>query len=316
MPERLLVVDDEAVNRELLDAILTDEGYEVIPASDGPSALAEVGKCPPDLILLDLLMPGMTGLEVCQRLKQGPATAGIPVIVVTAIGQTAMKEALLTSGADDFVTKPFQPDDLRARVYAMLKVRQIRQELDRTLAYLHELELARRGHRIGDARQASLAIGPDRTAGPTRIPILLVDDDVMIREFYSDLLTEHGFHVFATSTGSEGLALAASQRVETMILDIVMPEMSGLEVLAMLRSQDPDLPVIMLTGHATSQNAIAALKLGAFDFIVKGQDPALILMTVHRAVRHRRSMLQQRTEVARLQAQVTGLKTGIAPSTA
>jgi DNA-binding response OmpR family regulator len=316
MPERLLVVDDEAANRELLDAILTDEGYEVITASDGASALAEVEKCLPDLILLDLLMPGMSGLDVCQRLKQGPATARIPVIIVTAIGKIATKEAVLTGGADDFVTKPFQPDDLRARVHAMLKVRQIRQELDRTLAYLRELELARRAPRIGHARQASREIAPDRTAGPTRIPILLVDDDVMIREFYGDLLTEHGFHVFATSQGSEGLALAASEHVETMILDIVMPEMSGLEVLEMLRWQDPDLPAIMLTAHATSQNAIAALKLGAFDFIVKGQDPALILMTVHRAVRHRRSILQQRAEVARLQAQITCLKTGIAPSTA
>ena len=260
-------------------------------------------------------MPGMTGLDVCQRLKQAPATARIPVIVVTAIGQTATKEAVLTGGADDFVTKPFQPDDLRARVHAMLKVRSIREDLDRTLAYLRELEMARRGHHIAHGRQVSLASAPDRTDGPTKIPVLLVDDDVMIREFYGDLLTEHGFRVFATSKGTEGLAMAASEHVETVILDIVMPEMSGLEILEMLRWQDSDLPAIMLTGHATSQNAIAALKLGAFDFIVKGQDPALIIMTVHRAVRHRRSMLQQRAEVEQLQTQITRLKIGFGPGT-
>ena len=309
MSERLLVVDDEAVNRELLEAILTDEGYEVVLASDGPSALAEVRVRPPDLILLDLLMPGMHGLEVCQRLKQDPASMRIPVIVVTAVGQITAKEAALTNGADDFVTKPFQPADLRARVQAMLKVRQIRQELDRTLAYLQELEAGRRAQRRQALVQAAGPL-PDGSGGPTQIPILLVDDEPMTREFYGDLFAEHGFRVFAASGGSEALSLMASNSVEAVVLDIVMPEVSGLEVLEMLRWQDPDLPVVMLTGHATSQNAMAALKFGAFDFIVKGLDPTLVVMTLHRAVRHRRNALEQRDEIARLHARIQELEAG------
>ena len=308
MPERVLVVDDEAVNQELIKAILIDAGYEVVLASDGPSALAEVQAHPPDLILLDLLMPGMQGLEVCQRLKQKEATVRIPVIVVTAVGQITAKEAALTNGADDFVTKPFQPADLRARVQAMLKVRQIREELDRTLAYLHELETERRAQRRQALVQAGAGPLPQRSDGPTRIPILLVDDEVLTREFYGDLLTEHGFAVLAASSGSEALSFIASKPVETVVLDIVMPEVSGLEVLETLRWQDPDLPVIMLTGHATSQNAMAALKLGAFDFIVKGLDPTLVVMAIHRAVRHRRNALEQREEIVRLRARIQELE--------
>ena len=308
MPERILVVDDEAVNRELIEGILSGAGYEVVMASNGSSALAEVHAHPPDLILLDLLMPGMHGLEVCQRLKQETATARIPVIVVTAVGQITAKEAALTNGADDFVTKPFQPADLRARVHAMLKVRQIRQELDRTLAYLHELETERRAQRRQALVQAGVGSLPERSDGPTRIPILLVDDEVLTREFYGDLLTEHGFSVFAASSGSEAVSIIASKPVETVVLDIVMPEVSGLEVLEMLRWQDPDLPVIMLTGHATSQNAMAALKLGAFDFIVKGLDPALVVMAIHRAVRHRRKVLETREESVRLHTRVEELE--------
>jgi DNA-binding response OmpR family regulator len=308
MPERVLVVDDEAVNRELIEAILIDAGYEVVLASDGPSALAEVQAHPPDLILLDLLMPGMHGLEVCQRLKQKEATVRIPVIVVTAVGQITAKEAALTNGADDFVTKPFQPADLRARVQAMLKVRQIREELDRTLAYLHELETERRAQRRQALMQAGAGPLPQRSDGPTRIPILLVDDEVLTREFYGDLLTEHGFDVLAASSGSEALSFIASKPVETVVLDIVMPEVSGLEILETLRWQDPDLPVIMLTGHATSQNAMAALKLGAFDFIVKGLDPTLVVMAIHRAVRHRRNALEQREEIVRLRARIQELE--------
>ena len=308
MPERILVVDDEVANREFQEAILIDAGYEVVVASDGASALAEIQAHPPDLILLDLLMPGMHGLEVCQRLKQEMATARIPVIVVTAVGQITAKEAALTSGADDFVTKPVQPADLRVRVQAMLKVRQIRQELDRTLAYLHELESERRAQRRRALAQAGALPLPERSDGPTRIPILLVDDEALTREFYGDLLTEHGFAVLAASSGNEALSLFASKPVEAVVLDIVMPEVSGLEVLEMLHWQDPDLPVIMLTGHATSQNAMAALKLGAFDFIVKGLDPTLVVMAIHRAVRHRRKALEQREESVRLQARIQELE--------
>jgi DNA-binding response OmpR family regulator len=308
MPERILVVDDEVANREFQEAILIDAGYEVVLASDGASALAEIQAHPPDLILLDLLMPGMHGLEVCQRLKQETATSRIPVIVVTAVGQITAKEAALTSGADDFVTKPFQPADLRVRVQAMLKVRQIRQELDRTLAYLHELESERRAQRRQALAQAGAGPRPERSDGPTRIPVLLVDDEALTREFYGDLLTEHGFSVLAASSGNEALSLFASKPVEAVVLDIVMPEVSGLEVLEMLHWQDPDLPVIMLTGHATSQNAMAALKLGAFDFIVKGLDPTLVVMAIHRAVRHHRKAVEQREESVRLQARIRELE--------
>ena len=316
MPERLLVVDDEAANRELLEAILTDEGYEVILAPDGPSALAEVQACAPDLILLDLLMPGMHGLDVCRRLKQDPGTARIPVIVVTAIGQISTKEAVLKSGADDFVTKPLQPDDLRARVQAMLKVRQIRQELDRTLAYLHELEMARRAELQRTLTQAIGGPPPGKRDASAAIPILLVDDEELTRDFYGDLLDEHGFRVLAASSGIEGLSLAASQPVEAAILDIMMPRMSGLEVLEKLRGRDPDLPIIMLTALSSSQNAIAALKLGAFDFIVKGLDHGLVIMAVHRAVRHRREALRQKEEITRLHTRIReleGCRVGGAP---
>lgn len=304
MGETILVVDDEATNRDLLEAILTQDGYKVGLAEDGPQALARVAASPPDLILLDLIMPGMSGLEVCQALKQEPRTAEIPVIVVTALGQVSAKEAALTRGADDFVTKPVRADDLRARAAAMLKVRRIRQELDRTLAYLHELEVARRSRRQ-ETLSHIVARGSDRPPEvPTPMPILLVDDDALTRQFYRDLLTEHGFQVREAASGEEGLRLAERQAFDAAVLDIVMPGMSGLELLEHLRRRDPELPVIMLTAHVTSQNAIAALKLGAFDFLVKGLDHTLVVLAIHRAIRHRREVLARREEIDRLRQRV------------
>ncbi len=306
MTETILIVDDETDNRELLEAILSEDGYRVVQADGGAAALAMATAEPPDLILLDLMMPGMNGFEVCRRLREDPRTAAVPVIAVTALGAIQAKEWALTRGADDFVTKPVEAEDLRARVKAMLKVRSIRQDLDRTLAYLHELEAARHAERR--AVLASIVAEAPPPPPPAAPPILLVDDEALTRDFYGDLLAEHGFRVFAARSGAEGLELARRHPVETVILDIMMPGISGLEVLEGLRAEDPDLPVIMLTAHASSRNAIAALKLGAFDFIVKGLDPDLVVLAVHRAIRHRRATLHQRQEVERLRARLAELE--------
>lgn len=310
MAETILIVDDEAVNRELLEAILTEAGYRVDQADGGAAALTQVAVAPPDLILLDLVMPGMSGFDVCQRLKQDPATGSVPVIVVTALGEIRAKEWALTSGADDFVKKPVEAEDLRARVSAMLKVRRIRQDLDRTLAYLHELEAARHVQRREALARVVAGARPRPPEPPAAPPVLLADDEAFSRQLYRDLLAEQGFRVFVASDGAEALELVRRTPVEAVILDVMMPGMSGLEVLERLHAQDPDLPVIMLTAYASSRNAIAALKLGALDFIVKGMDHDLVALAVHRAVRHRRDSLKNRTEIERLRARVAELEGG------
>lgn len=307
MTETILVVDDEPANRELLEAILVEEGYTVVQAEDGPQAIDATSLSPPDLVLLDLLMPGMNGLEVCERLKRAPRTAHIPIIVITAVRNVSAKEAALTRGADDFLTKPVQSAELRARVSAILKVRRIRQELDRTLAYLHELEVARRARRKETLSQI-VEGGLDALAAdaPTPMPVLLVDDDALTRQFYRDLLVEHGFQVREAASAEEGLRQVGVHDFDAAVVDIVMPGMGGLQLLEHLRTSHPDLSVIMLTGHVTSQNAIVALKLGAFDFIAKGLDPNLVVLAVHRAVRHRRELRARQREIEELRARVEG----------
>jgi len=310
MAETILIVDDDAANRELLEAILTAAGYGVEQADGGAAALARAGVAPPDLILLDLRMPGLNGFEVCRQLKANPTTAAIPVIAVTAFGEITHKEIALTSGADDFVTKPVHAEDLHTRVSAMLKVRRIRQDLDRTLAYLHELEAARHARR----RESLARVLPGAPLGAPRPltapPILLVDDEPLTRSLYGDLLSEHGFQIFAAGTGAEALDQVRYHPVEAVILDIVMPGMSGLEVLERLHAEDPDLPVIMLTADTRSQSVLAALKLGAFDFIVKGLEHDLVILAVHRAVRHRRDSLNKQREIDRLRARIAELEGG------
>jgi len=136
----VLVVDDNQQNLELLQAYLEDVSCRTIPASDGNEALKIIAKNPPDLILLDVMMPRMSGFEVCRRIKNDPKTSDIPVIMVTALNEFGDIERGIDSGTDDFLSKPINKLELLTRVKTMLKLKHLTDKLERTLAYLSEIE--------------------------------------------------------------------------------------------------------------------------------------------------------------------------------
>lgn len=135
---RVLVVDDRADSRKLLALRLRQDGHEVQEAADGETALALVQQATPDLVLLDVLMPGMDGLEVCRRLRALPALQAVPVVMVTSLDSTEDCVRGLQAGADDFIRKPFQPAELRARVRSLLRVKALFDLRDRQQAELAE----------------------------------------------------------------------------------------------------------------------------------------------------------------------------------
>ncbi len=136
----VLVVDDNQQNRELLQAYLEDVDCDTVPANDGLEALEILAKDPPDLILLDVMMPKMSGFEVCRRIKNDPKTTDIPVIMVTALNEFGDIERGIDSGTDDFLSKPVNKLELLTRVKTMLKLKHLTDKLERTLAYLSEIE--------------------------------------------------------------------------------------------------------------------------------------------------------------------------------
>jgi len=121
MPSRVLIVEDEPDIRELVVHHLKREGYQVSAASSGEEALRQVQAAPPDLVILDLMMPAMDGLEVCRRLRQDPATVSLPIVMLTAKGDEVDRVLGLEIGADDYIVKPFSPKELLARVRAVLR---------------------------------------------------------------------------------------------------------------------------------------------------------------------------------------------------
>jgi CheY-like chemotaxis protein len=138
----VLVVDDNEQNLELILAYLEDVDCQTISATSGIEALDIVRKKLPDLVLLDVMMPKISGFEVCRRMKNDPQTADIPIIMVTALNELADIEKAINSGTDDFLSKPVNKWELITRVKTMLKLKHLTDRLERTLAYLNEVEKA------------------------------------------------------------------------------------------------------------------------------------------------------------------------------
>src|SRR5262245_28322013 len=137
---RILIADDNPQGVELLEAYLTGTDYDVRTAADGDATLKLVREWKPDLILLDIMMPKISGFEVCKRLRADPATRDVAVIMVTALDQPSDIERAVEAGTDDFLTKPINKADLLVRVRSALKSRAEKRELDRTLSYIEAVE--------------------------------------------------------------------------------------------------------------------------------------------------------------------------------
>ncbi len=137
---RILIADDEPANRELLEAFLLAEDYEIEFAEDGLDALKTTESFQPDLILLDVMMPKLSGFEVCEKLKSSPETSGIMILMVTALSELGDVERAVNVGCDDYLSKPIRKLELLKRVENMLKLRAVTNELERLRQYVDSME--------------------------------------------------------------------------------------------------------------------------------------------------------------------------------
>jgi putative two-component system response regulator len=150
MTSTILIVDDEYSGRETLQSILEGEGYNLIMAENGPQAIAQAKSILPDVILLDVMMPGMTGFEVCEKIRNDPQVAEIPIIILTALDDRDSLLRGLKAGADDFISKPFDRFELRARLIGITR-------LNRYQKLLQERENLRTANRrLSDAYEATI----------------------------------------------------------------------------------------------------------------------------------------------------------------
>ena len=203
----VLVVDDVVQNVRLLEAVLSPKGFRVATASSGEEALDALSKEHPDLVLLDILMPGMDGYEVCRRIREDPGTAFLPVIMMTASGEQEKIRAI-ESGADDFVNKPFDQAELLARVRSLVRVKRYHDTIERQAAELagwnRELE-----HRVQDQIEQLERVGRLRRFLPAQLADLIISsgDESFLnahrREITVVCCDLRGFTAFAESAEPE-----------------------------------------------------------------------------------------------------------------
>ena len=273
MSARILVVDDIDSNVRLLEAKLSSEYYEVLTASDGPTALAIAASELPDIVLLDVMMPGMDGFDVCRRLKADPATRHVPVVLVTALDGRADRVAGLEAGADDFLTKPIDDVMLFARVRSLTRLKAVIDELrDREAS----------GRRIGVIAGAASRLGGSGGR------ILFVDDNERQAErICAELSIEH--RPILESDPAKAL-LTARGPVDLVIVNATSKAFDGLRFAAQLRSDEAtrSLPILAVVDLDERQRAVKALEIGVNDILARPIDPGELAARVRTQIRRKR----------------------------
>ena len=256
MSARILIVDDLAPNRRLLETKLVGEYYDTASAGDGLTALrlAEAGGI--DLILMDAMMPGMDGFETCERLKASPATWHIPVIMVTALEETADRIRGLEAGADDFITKPIDDFNLMARVRSMLRLKMTTDQL-----------LSHAGVGSGDMRPVLDRI--TRRSGN----VLVVDDNA----FYQQTIMRHlspARNVVVEDEPKRALSLARAG-MDLIIVSLEARGFDGLRLCASLRFDvaTKDIPILVIGDPSNENQLVRAYDLGINDTLLRPIEP-------------------------------------------
>jgi two-component system cell cycle response regulator len=260
MSARILVVDDVEANVRLLEAKLTADYYDVITASDGPTALARAAADQPDIVLLDVMMPGMDGFQVCRRLKDDPETRHIPVVLVTALDGRHDRIVGLEAGADEFLTKPVDDVALFARVRALTRLKQVMDELRQREAS---------GRRMGLIEGGAIRAAAGGVGGR----VLIVDDqERQAQRIAAELSIEHRPII---EMEPEKALLSARGPVDLLIINAVARTFDGLRLAAQIRSDEATrhLPVLTVLDPDNRQRMVKALEIGVNDILARPIDP-------------------------------------------
>jgi two-component system cell cycle response regulator len=276
MTARVLVVDDIAANVKLLDARLSAEYFDVITAMNGNDALAICERAECDVVLLDVMMPGLDGFDVCRQLKSNPSTHHIPVVMVTALDQPADRVRGLDAGADDFLTKPVSDVALIARVRSLARLKMMTDELRMRAVTSKEIgiESPERDAVSDKGRQGRILLIDDRPASHERIAAMLND--------------EHAAEV--ESDPNDALFRAAEGNYDLVIVSLGLENFDGLRLCSQLRSLDRtrNVPILAISESDNNARLVRGLEIGVNDYLVRPVDKNELLARVRTQIRKKR----------------------------
>lgn len=272
-PARILSIDDSPTVLKLIEMICQGAGYEVHLAQSGREGVERAVEVKPDVILVDFIMPEMNGLQVCKALRDNPATCQIPIILVSSKGEAVGDKFVETLGVKHYCTKPFQADDLLAKLAEVLG--------DGGTA-----GVTRDGAAHGSPQPAieERDNGSAQTArGPGPI-VLSIDDSPTILRLVDMILSHAGFTVHTATSGAAGIESAKKLRPDLILVDFIMPGMNGFQVCKVLR-ESPDtakIPIILVSskGEAVGEQFIDTLKIE--HYLTKPFQPEQLVAEVKR----------------------------------
>jgi two-component system cell cycle response regulator len=275
MTARVLVVDDILSNVKLLEAKLTAEYFEVLTACSGEQALTRVVAELPDIVLLDVMMPGMDGFEVCRRIKANSKIAHIPIIMVTALDQPSDRVTGLDAGADDFLTKPVDDTSLFARVRSLVRLKMMTDELR-----MRE----ETGQSMGLADAAETMIEPDPSGR-----ILIVEDRPESVAWFRGGLEQKN-KLVDVSSFDEALVRARGGDFDLIVVSLGIRNFDGLRLCSHLRSlpEVRNSPILVLVSEGESRKLIQALDMGVNDYLMRPVDRNELLARVRTQLRKKR----------------------------
>jgi two-component system cell cycle response regulator len=275
MTARVLVVDDILSNVKLLEAKLAAEYFEVLTAYNGEQALARVASDAPDIILLDVMMPGMDGFEVCRRIKSNTKTTHIPVVMVTALDQPSDRVTGLDAGADDFLTKPVDDMSLFARVRSLVRLKMMTDELR-----MRE----ETGQSMGLTDASETMFDPD----PTGRLLIVEDRPESVAWFRAALEAKN--KVADIATFDEALVSARGGDFDLIVVSLGIRAFDGLRLCSHLRSlaEIRNTPILVLVSEGENRKLAQALDMGVNDYLMRPVDRNELMARVKTQLRKKR----------------------------
>lgn len=300
MTARVLIVDDIPTNVRLLEARLTAEYFDVHTAASGPAALDILADGQIDIVLLDVMMPGMDGFEVCRRLKAEPRTAHIPVVMITALDQPSDRVRGLQAGADDFLTKPVDDVQLMARVKSLARLKALTDELRARAQTGQELAM----------EDAMRVLDPGNVESAR---ILVVDTDPRSAERLRGYLTPtHDVDVL--DDPAEAAMQVASGDYELAIVSMALDGFDPLRVCSQMRTLERTraLPILLIADDADRARVVRGLDLGVNDFVMRPVERNELAARARTQIRRHRYTAELRRSVTNtLALAVTDELTGL-----
>lgn len=300
MTARVLVVDDILANVRLLEAKLAAEYFDVVTAMNGVDALEAVQRTKPDIILLDVMMPGIDGIEVCRRIKANPGTQHIPVVMVTALDQPEDRVRGLEAGADDFLTKPVNDVSLICRVKSLVRLKMLTDELR---------------SRTGGSEVARVFGSENLSVDTGRGRILVIDNRAAIAErIRAALAGRHEVTIAIDPQQAMEIVGHAEGGFELIIVNLDMDGIDALRICSQLKSmeQTRQIPILIIVDPDDHQRLLRALDMGVNDYLIRPIDKQELTARVGTQIRRYRYAEQLRTHVrASLEMAVTDALTGL-----